>query len=246
MDSSANAPDMKKKEIPQNQAWGNRAPIMEQLIKVGIGQRPVRLLEIGVWYGLGSTDIWLTHCAPGSEIFLVDPWRPYASQEDLRYTGWDWKGVDDQSTDAFLSAFLATKRHQARRGGDVKIHLTRGDSASFLPALASDSFDFIYIDGDHKYANAKSDIAQAKRLVKKDYGIICGDDLDREPTPELYEIARRHPDQDVHEDPSFHPGVLAAVVEEFPKVNMINGVWWICCVNGQFTVDTLRAVPQAA
>ena len=101
--------------------------------------------------------------------------------------------MDDLSTDAFLSAFLKVKKFETEnKDRNIKIQMTRGASSSVLPLLKDDSFDLIYIDGDHKYENSKNDIAQAKRLVKKTFGIICGDDLEKLPTPELMAVSKNH------------------------------------------------------
>jgi hypothetical protein len=199
---------------------------------------PISALEIGVWYGIGSTNIWLDNLRPGSSLFLVDAWKPYSSAQDLADKEYSYKKMDDLSTDAYLSAFLNIKRFESQDSKNISVHMTRGDSSKYLPTLKDESFDFIYIDGDHKYEKVKIDIQQAKRLVNKKYGIICGDDLEKLPTPELVKISQGHKDRDYlrggHE---FHPGVLLAVAEELPVVNMINGFWWILCVNGEFVSD---------
>jgi len=207
----------------------------------------ISALEIGVWYGVGSTNIWLENLQPNSSLFLVDPWKPYASADDLSDPEWQgYKQMDGLSTDAYLSAFLNVKKFQAEQSHkQIKIHMTRGESSSFLPMLRDDCFDFIYIDGDHKYEHAKKDIQQAKRLVNKKFGIICGDDLDRQPNPELIEIAKNHRNRDyLRGEQQFHPGVLLAVSEEFPAVNMVNGIWWIVCSGGRFTTEILKPAPQ--
>ena len=38
----------------------------------------------------------------------------------------------------------------------------------------------------------------------------------------------------------FHPGVLSSIYEEFEKVNMLNGFWWIICKNSKFTTNILK------
>jgi hypothetical protein len=224
--------------VPQNQAWPARALIMADLFRQHFSGKPINAVEIGVWYGIGSTNIWLENLAKGSQLFLIDSWAPYASPDDLKDPEWDYRRMDELSTDAFMSAFLSVRRFEtSSRRDEVKINLMRGGSASILSSMASDQFDFIYIDGDHKYDNVKQDLVQAKRLIKKDFAIICGDDLERVPTPELYEVAKDHPNRDYLRDPHyFHPGVLMAVHEEFPAINMAKGFWWVFCVNGEFVL----------
>ena len=50
-------------------------------------------------------------------------------------------------------------------------------------------FDFIYVDGDHKYESVKRNLIDAKRLAKKAFSLVCGDDLERLPSRELLDIA---------------------------------------------------------
>ena len=225
--------------IAQNQAWTNRAPHMKSLFGQAFGSKKITGLEIGVWYGLGSTQIWLESCAAGSEFHLIDSWTRYASPEDLNYDGSPvYPLMDNLSTDAFLSAFLQVRKFEdLRKKDDIKINLIRGDSRLFLPSFQSESFDFIYIDGDHKYESAVSDVIQAKRLIKKKYGVICGDDLELLPTQRLYELSKQYPTRDYlrnEVEVSFHPGVLAAIFEEFDSVSMLNGFWWVEVIDGKF------------
>ena len=203
-----------------------------------MGSKTITGLEIGVWYGLGSTQIWLESCAAGSEFYLIDSWKPYSSSEDLNDdNNYDYALMDNLSTDAFLSAHLQVRKfEELRKKDEVKINLIRGESGRFLTSLQADMFDFIYIDGDHKYFNAETDIIHAKRLINKNFGIICGDDLDVLPNKTLYELAKRHPTRDYlrNEVNPFHPGVLAAVFEQFDTVSMMNGFWWVIVKDGKF------------
>jgi hypothetical protein len=178
----------------------------------------------------------LTNVKDGSKITLVDAWKPYASDIDLKYIGFDYKRMDLLTSDAFLSTYVAIRKFESECHRNIDIRLIRADSDTMLPCLCADSFDFIYIDGDHKYEKAKSDIQNAKRLVKKDYGIICGDDLDRHPAVDLIETAKSFRNQDYLGEPHhFHPGVLLAVSEEFSRVSMVNGFRWVVCRNDVFT-----------
>jgi hypothetical protein len=229
-----------KSIVPQNQTWPGRAGLMEQIIKTAF-QTPISALEIGVWYGVGSTNIWLNNLKENSSILLLDSWMPYSSESDLKDPGWNYKQMDDMSTDAFLSAFLNVKKFQSEQAHkNIRINMVRGESTSLLPLLKDDSLDFIYIDGDHKYKNVKHDIQQAKRLINKKFGVICGDDLEKLPTPELVALARQNTDTDFLRKEEFHPGVMLAISEELPMVHMVNGFWWIVCSEGQFNPNLLR------
>ena len=225
--------------IPQDQSKLARMAVLENLIKKHISA-PSTVIEIGVWYGLGSTSLWLKNLHPGSHLILLDAWKPYASNADItgmemRPKFWNYPKMDSLTTEAFLSAFLNIRTFE-NEFNSFDVTMIRGNSHSVLPLLKADSFDVIYIDGDHKYSSAKADIVSAKHLINKNFGIICGDDLEKLPTPELLDIALQYKDRDyLRGDCNFHPGVCLAVAEEFLHINMVEGFWWVFCVNGAFT-----------
>lgn len=63
---------------------------------------------------------------------------------------------------------------------------------------------FVFIDGDHRYETVKHDIELAFKIMRNG-GILAGHDY-------------------THTD---WPGVKQAVDEIFPKVNVIDSIWWI-------------------
>jgi hypothetical protein len=220
--------------VPTNQAWEERRSGMIKIIQSF--NKPIVALEIGSWFGEGSTQIWLNNLKPFSQLTLIDAWKPYASKSDLGDGGFGYSAMDSMATDAFLSTFINVKKFQnSNASKNIAVNIVRGESKFFLQQL-SECFDFIYIDGDHKYDAVKSDLQQAKRIIKKNDSIICGDDLERLPSESLIELSRMHTDKDYIRDQSFHPGVLLAVAEEFGTVNMFNGFWWIYCRNGVFSI----------
>jgi hypothetical protein len=75
--------------------------------------------------------------------------------------------------DLDFSLFDHSHFRQPVEQGRVQIH--QGDSSTLLGALPDQSFDFIYIDGDHSYAGATRDLAQAARKIKADGWIVCND-----------------------------------------------------------------------
>ena len=215
---------------------------MEDFIKKAFTV-PIIGLEIGTWFGLGSTQIWLNHIKAGSTLMLVDAWKPYASNHDLKSSTLS-RDMDTMATNAYLSTLVNIQKFENETiGSDTKVQIVRSDSLTFLPLLGDNSFDFIYIDGDHKYNKVKNDIIQAKRLINKDYGVICGDDLEVLPNAELAEISASHKNEDFLNIElsgltyNFHPGVLLAVAEEFGTVSMLNGFWWIVCRDGEFVLS---------
>jgi hypothetical protein len=219
--------------IATNQAWPFRAGLMKQAIQ--IFKKPVDVLEIGTWYGEGSTQIWLEHLMSGSTLTLVDPWKPYSSASDLSDAQYDYASMDAQVLQAYLSTILSVCKFENNQPGKVAIDIIRGESERVLSRMRDGLFDFIYVDGDHKYESVKRNLIDAKRLARKEFSLICGDDLERLPSPELLDIAHINRTRDYLRDPhNFHPGVMLAVHEEFGEVGMEEGFWWVFCKDGKF------------
>ena len=191
------------------------------------------MLEIGTWFGLGSTQLWFELLPNGSEIVLLDKWTAYSSPADQGDPEWNYVDMDSQTDEAFLSAYYQVKYAESS-GRDLQVSLLRGDSTRLLPLMRSNQFDLVFIDGDHKYSVVQSDITQALRLLRSPGGILVGDDLEYMPNEELLSLARGNLDRDYVRSPHrFHPGVMVAVAELIPDVHMENGVWWYSTANGE-------------
>lgn len=232
---------MSNKPIPLDQSWPTRVGLMKLIYKK-IFSTPITALEIGVWFGVGSTRILLESLQPKSKIYLVDSWKKYASMEDLKNESWDWEKMDGMMKDAFKSTIDAVFEFEAQNGDNFhEISIIRGNAKNSLSIIQPETFDLIYIDGDHKYKAVKEDIVQAKKLINRKYGLVCGDDLEIMPTSNLIEEAKKNLNIDFIESSidgnGYHPGVALAVHEEFGEVNMINGFWWIMSIDGEFTTN---------
>ena len=194
-------------EPPVNQAAPHRVVPMRNLIKKH-SKKPLKILEIGTWYGEGSTRIWLDEIHPNSSVTLIDSWKAYCSEKDLKNPDFNYKKFDDMTHDAYVNTIKVVKEYEKKRKLDIT--LIRGDSKKVLQNFTDNTFDFIYIDGSHYYADIKSDIVQAKRIVKQSCGIICGDDYENNPTEEMLNIARTHKDVD------FYRGEIIEFLRLFP------------------------------
>lgn len=223
---------------PINQAASWRLEGMKSVI--GEFKRPINALEIGVWYGEGSTKIWLDALIEKSSITLIDFWKPYASNRDKQDSAFDYQKMDNLTHEAFINTINVVREYEAKK--DLNITIIRGSSKDYLKNFTSNTFDFIYIDGNHQYDSVKSDIVNAKRIVNQKFGIICGDDYENDPTPEILELARKNTDVDFLKEKGvnhFHPGTLLAIYEELlnGEVNRHNGFWWVYIKDGKLTKD---------
>lgn len=189
--------------------------------------RPLRILEIGSWCGLSALT-WAEgvgrHHDSGGRITCVDPWEPYI---DTKLN----EGVDHQAMQADLEIggpyenFL--HNIQLIPDGVVVDHV-RARSGDCLPGMPEESFDIVYVDGDHCYESVANDIRLSRPLVCEG-GVLCGDDLeaqlddvdisawDDDPMPEFVK-GPGHPE-------GYHPGVTRAVGEAFGRVTAWSGFW---------------------
>lgn len=128
-----------------------RPAVSHTYIRLGQG---LRCMEIGCEHGSHARDI--CEVLRPSRMVCVDPWV------DLKY---------------FSERYYASNLNTAydRLSPYKNVEFIRGFSHDVLPALSEDSFDFVYIDGDHSKSSCVKDIRQALRLVRVG-GIVAGHD----------------------------------------------------------------------
>jgi len=186
------------------------------------------ILEIGSWTG-ASTLTWCmamdTYCRDSGKILCVDPWSPYFSEEQANQ-GPHYRIMKQM---AGLDIAYDLFQHNVNFApSDVDVNHMRGKSTDILPYLQDQSFDVLYIDGDHAYESALFDIRAAKRLVKTG-GFICGDDLEVQGIECDLDFIRDNLTFDLVTVPELdrycHPGVTMAVHEEFGQVSAYHGFW---------------------
>lgn len=214
--------------IHTDQLWPERRAILQSLATRVLAQ-PADVLEIGSWFGTGSTRVWLATLKPGSSLTVIDGWKPFITEPDRKSGSGSMSmaRMDSVHRYAIGSTLRELFRRESERN-DIQINLIRADSDKFLPKLNDRLFDLIYVDGSHYYEGVKRDIEQALRLVRPG-GTIAGDDLELQATPELIEIARANLEKDLYLLPggeAFHPGVMLAVHELLGRIESDQGTWW--------------------
>jgi len=223
-----------------NQAWAARVTPMDRLA-CQVLAKPFTALEIGTWFGEGSTQIWGKYLKPGSQLILCDTWSKYFSERDM-----DVAPAYSLMNNLYHVALNSTlkKVYELERVTGGEIVVIRGRASHVMEHLKPQTFDFIYIDGSHYYEDIRRDIDLAKTLIK-DGGCICGDDLEVTlSSPEVEALARENIDKDfiystlANGTPvNFHPGVLLAVFEEIGVVNQEHGFWWAWRKGGSWALD---------
>jgi len=125
--------------------------------------------EIGVNRGNFSKSI-LKIVKP-KKLYLIDPWKSPKNQDlmDENYN-------------------ITMKRLEDKvKAGQVIIK--KGSSLDVLNEFEDSFFDWIYVDGDHRYEFVKKDLELSYSKVKKN-GFITGDDYNHEGGPFKKEVAK--------------------------------------------------------
>lgn len=190
-----------------DQMWGEESVVLRNIINAN-NKPEIKILEIGSWCGCSTLILGAAAKMSRGQVVCVDWWRGAD----------DYNALASKHRDIFK---IFWKRIVGAGLQDVVIPI-RGKSEYVLPLLRAGQFDFIFLDGDHRYCGIKHDIQQSKRLVKNG-GLICGHDCECKPTPELLPILEAHKNEDYVR--GLHCGVILAVSEEFKKYELENIFW---------------------
>jgi len=123
-----------------------------------LGVKPKTIAEIGVYQG--QTTRQLRKAFPDAALTLIDPWEA----QDLpgrmynKNSATDWEGIYNAISDEFAGHTII-----------------RADSVTAAYMMQPDSFDLVFLDGDHAYSAVRQDIVLWSRLVRPG-GLLCGHD----------------------------------------------------------------------
>lgn len=115
--------------------------------------KPIRYAEVGAFYGANIVSVAETYGAhPESTLIAIDPWTDYAEYPE-------YKGQQTTIYEAF-------SRNIEACGLTDRITVKRGYSNEVLPTLEDNSFDIMYIDGNHEPEYVLEDAVLAFRKLK--------------------------------------------------------------------------------
>jgi predicted O-methyltransferase YrrM len=153
-------------EILQNIARnGSQGEGLRDLCKYvkDLGKEPQIMVEVGSFVG-DSLAIFREEF-PNAIIFCVDPWV---------------NGYDDADTASWFFPMEQVERSfNERMLGMERVIKAKMTSEEFFEFMPDDFFDFIYIDGCHKYEFVKKDIENSLKKLKRG-GILAGHDFTNE------------------------------------------------------------------
>jgi lipopolysaccharide biosynthesis glycosyltransferase len=123
-----------------------------------------KLLEIGVFKG-DFLDYLVKHCKTGS-IDAVD-----------LFEGVTCSGDSDGNNVVHYDVGKSYTELLTKYTGMTHIQLYKSDSVTFLQSREDNTYDIIYIDGDHSYSGVKNDLINAFSKIKNG-GYIMGHDYE--------------------------------------------------------------------
>ena len=174
--------------------------------------RPWKILEIGSWKG-GSTAIMAFAYNPDGVIYCVDTWGGSPGE-------WNVEVVQKYDVAYMFLRNMALMRLLDR----VRMIKCTSHKASTL--FPDNTFDLIFIDGDHRYEGVKQDLDDFYPKLKIG-GIICGHDLNQDfwESPDMVDMVAEK------DGANNHAGVSKTVYEKFGrdyKINREKGctIWW--------------------
>ena len=122
--------------------------------------------EIGIWKGEFS-DLILNKNNP-SKLYLVDPWKNFGSDYfDKKHDKYSQSNQDKR--------YSLVKEKLKNHIENNTVEILRMTSKEALKKIQHIKFDFIYIDGNHKYEFVKFDLENYYNLLKSG-GYLVGDD----------------------------------------------------------------------
>jgi predicted O-methyltransferase YrrM len=191
---------------------------------------PVKILEIGSWIG-ASAITWgraiEAHNGGKGQVICVDPWSDLRTYRD---TGVPYQDMMNLVHEHEIAWRLF--HHNIKASGLSRlVHAFRGPSEKVLPDLPRDSFDIVFVDGDHLCDAVMVDIGLATPLVKEG-GFLCGDDLELQAhevdRAEMYAAVEQRVEliRDSASGTIYHPGVALALAKMSLPVVVTDGFWY--------------------
>jgi hypothetical protein len=203
----------------------------------------IHLIEIGSWAG-GSVLTWieiLESMNKKYKIFCIDPWQDYLKEEKSLWTHKTMRNALKQNKiyELFLHNIISS-------GHSQNVSILRGTTFEISTILKENSFDVIFIDGNHSYEFVKIDLQLTSKLLKND-GLLCGDDLELQYHEVNQEQLNKNKNKDIIVDSysgkNYHPGVSLAIHDFFDKqVQSINGFWFIEKNNEQWNDMNIKDI----
>lgn len=171
------------------------------LREISVGKK--KFLEVGSWVGQSTSIMGTEVLKAGGEIHVVDSWM-----------GNPGTGLDSFAAGNDVYSIFESNMKEVGIFDIITIH--RGYSQDVYKEIPDNYFDLIYIDASHIYEDVKRDIINYYPKLAIG-GTFAGHDFE----------SKEYDEGCINQDyvNNKHHGVIKAVLEFFPEVEAIEGMW---------------------
>ena len=165
----SNINDFEKSQLPDG-FYGNVFNISYKWLSIiPEPTEPIKIMEIGAYHGANICSYIKSYAKhENTEIHCVDPWCDYNGYNEY---------LTKQSTNYSIFLNNISKLNSC----DInKIYIHRGLSEKIVPLFQDESYDIIYIDGNHEKRYVLDDAVMSFKKIKKGGWIIFDDIHDKE------------------------------------------------------------------
>ncbi len=155
---------MRLREINQNRS---RVFLLQTMPKNSI------CAEIGV--NRGNFSKLILKIVKPKKLYLIDSWTHFSGVKQ-----------NEAKSDENYNKTLKRVKNEIESG---QVILKKGSSLDVLTEFEDNFFDWIYVDGDHRYEFVKKDLELSYSKVKKN-GFITGDDYNNQWGPMKKQVAK--------------------------------------------------------
>lgn len=216
----------------QGQMSPEQVATLKGLVEM-VSRPGMKALEIGSWMGFSTIQLSSVIRPQGGRLYCVDLWGghvPYFESGTRQRREVISQGRLERRA-ALFDIFSLFRKNIFRAQVSSCVFPLVMDSHSALEVMGEKMFDFIFIDGDHRYTPVLKDIRLALGKLRPG-GILCGHDCECLAGDLTGEFLDRHCETDyvhgsIYKGRGVHCGVIKAVSESFKDFNLENDIWWV-------------------
>lgn len=197
--------DIKQQQIPSEEQ-----KIVLRTFAESVARKNCKFLEVGSWCGDSSIILENVVKKYDGYLFCVDWWKGNI-------------GTELQEIASKVDVFTFFWNRICNEGLKDVIIPIRALSNVVSEILREETFDLIFLDGDHRYEGILSDIQHYLPLVKRNGGILCGHDCEGHISDFEPNFLESGKDVDIYE--GIHCGVVLAVGSIFKEYSINCGIW---------------------
>ena len=119
-----------------------------------------RILEIGTYFGEGTSKVFIDELSDQASFFMMDTWREYISATDKANRPY-CRIMDGMSYFAATNTLRMIRKAEYIKDSPSITMIRRSTNDLFV---AGNFFELVFIDGSHYYENVRRDIKFALRI----------------------------------------------------------------------------------